>query len=188
MIPNEGQYFQYSICMFCMEGENTIELLNEWSISGFRSQFKLEKSFKGTFFNTQVNISSMGKWERQKRLMIEIRSIISKYLHAKFNLIEVPDEDSFCIRISKNGTRGMVNYLLSGDSEMISTTCYGDLKTFTYVDLSSVVEQRFNIMISVKPPKGLVWYSLFKPFDIFTWLLLIIHISSINKYYPLLSK
>ena len=188
LVPNEEFYFQYYICMFCGKGKNEIEFINRWSIGGFSKTFGLEDSFKGNFFNATVNVSWTDKWISEMRHIVEIRSIISKYLHVKFNLIGPTDGVHSCVRVSGNQTKGLMNDLLSGRTEIIFYTCYGNLRAFTYADLPTFVEHRYNIILSVKPPIGLVWYSLFKPFDVLTWLLVILSVPISGATLYLVSK
>ena len=184
LIPKYGMYFQYGICMFCKNGKNKIELLNSWSNEGFKQQFTLSVSFKGTFFGKLLNVSALGNNEPIVNLNIEMCHIISNFLDAKFNFIEPTDKVDGCVRVSGNETSGMINDLLSGVSEIISYGCYGNLRAYTYADFSPVIEHLNNVILSVNPPKGLVWYSLFKPYDLITWLFVAISvpISGISLY------
>ena len=188
LIPRNGVYYQIGVCMFCNGGKNAIDVENIWSSRGFKHRFRLKNSFRGKFFNTSINVSTNGRHKRKAEFNRKICTAISNHLVVRFNFIGPTDGIPSCLSISKNKTIGMINDLLSGKSEIISCGCFGNLRAYKYADFSSIVEYYQDVILNAKPSRGLVWYSMFKSFDLITWILIILSIPVCGAALYVMSK
>ena len=134
------------VCMFCNKGQDVIEKTNTWrEQTGFTSPFSLAKSFKGQFFGAKVRYycHDWGPW---LNLQIGNFDYLEKSLNFKTDIwIRSPYDIQNLI--STNQVH------LGGCAHTMSHARY------QYADFSYIYADYGLKNYSMKPERGLTWYS-----------------------------
>ena len=166
-------YLIYSICMFCDHGKHEFIIINEWCSKGFIKAFTLKPSFAGSFHSSSLRVSINGTSDDLLRLNTKICLILAQHLKVRFSFIGPTDGVNRCLQENDGKIGGMIGDLIRNATDIVAYGCYGTLQRYKYVDFSVYVQHYDNIILSGKPPKGVVWYSMFKSFDLYTWILIL---------------
>ena len=181
-VSHKIEYTMFAICRFCLNGNDQLELVNTLRYNtGFRQQVQFKKSFIGNLHKTIVsmgvdenyppNFHNIGENENgdkiydgvDYRLYIFIGKVLNLTWRFLPNRFGSPwSFDSYL----KDLNDGYIDFIGSGWSGRYGRyKAAGDMtQAYTIVEGDSI--------ISLEPTKGVQGSSIYKAFDIYTWLFL----------------
>ena len=150
------------ICMFCQKGNDEVKQVNSWGYEqGFSQPFKLPQSFKNQFHGKQLRYGC-----RNLHFYNDLMKFAMNYLQKSLNFTTLV--------IPKITGNKILKFMIQGKTDLCGCNTGMTWQRYQSVDFSLI----YNIMevqiVSVKPEKGLVWYSLVQPFTLSIWLLIIL--------------
>ena len=153
----------FEICMFCNKGEDQIKNVNSWNFKrGFSSVFQLPQSFKNNFYGKSLEFDcGVKKWFDDE--IFPTMNAIAKYMN-------------FEIKLVQNPVRELQKTLYSDKADFGG--CFHSVThvRHKWADFSHPYSFSGLKMYSIKPRKGLLWYSFIKPFEPITWSFIIFSI------------
>ena len=183
-IETHSGFDLYGNCLYCNEGNTTLEEINSWSDhTGFSKPFKLPPVFKGSFFGKTMKFvfkpyitgiyPKTDDFGKEKYIGLEYDMIldISELLNYSVQMVQPADgEWGRYDQVNKRWT-GVVGSVYYGEADV----GLGDI-TFSYsrygaVNPTAVVNMKEIGILSAKPHKDPRWQSIFEAFTPLLWLL-----------------
>ena len=186
--PFQHLFNLYEICQYCENGRDNLNLINAWDpIKGFKNNFSLPSSFKGTFKGSTLKLgcpeNRMWVWNLIDKDYI---GILQRLLYFQTEIIHPSDGLGGSV---VNGTpNGVMAQVWSRKSDI--GICYNaaDLTRFDFVDFTPNYDSMPNVIVSAKPPKGITKYAIIKPYGWFTWVLILISLIATSIIYYITLK
>ena len=169
-------------CAYCYRGENSLRLINEWSVEmEFKKVLQLEESFKGTFNGASVNIafsnSTSGVLMNYNNDGTKIYSgaeydmiiDMSEMLNFKF-VMKMP-EDREWGRFANGNWTGLVGLLDRGEAEIAVGVVSITEARYAAINPTALIRMEEIALVSAKPAKAARWQSVYEAFTLNLWML-----------------
>ena len=183
-IPQLGNdsYYLYEMCRFCDNGKDEILQLNEWNKEDkFKYDLNFPFSFKDNFYGAEIKMG-IDPYEEEffvKSLNTSGEVIYDGYIYKYYLMLGTLLN---CTWKFLSDPYYFLSYETANDfvSEKIDVDVIGGqyapgFSGWLLVDYSSYGDfKQGEHIVSMAPSKALTWLTVFKPFDIYTWICLLI--------------
>ena len=144
------------VCMFCNGGADIVKSVNKWSPhKSFSKDFKSPVSFKKSFHGKKLRYGC----RNQEYFLRMIQKFIAPMEHSI----------NFSVSIISRTGNNISLFLTEGVTDFDGCGTAMTWERYQYADFSLVYSITDVKMYSMKPKRGLHWYSFMKPFQPVTW-------------------
>ena len=176
----EISYSIYETCSYCDKGNDIIVQSNSWSLQrGFENRFLLKSSFKSSLFSRKIKVGIfpiafgtmiVGRQKNGKPIWGGNVYKLLKLLayHLNFHMEVVPVKT---VGTSVNGTlTGLLGLIANRKVDFGGPMLVPTYYRYKFVDFSTPYYKTDLSIVTVKPPRGLKFFSFLQPFSFSLWI------------------